>query len=113
MPSQFRDKAMMPLLRIVKTVIMTGLLCLWLFQGIACCEEPWQADFDETCSKTGEAMALSVIELNLLIVRCAALQKIIETKEQSVRKVYLKRLQMCRNLYAYVLEYKKNEQPSK
>lgn len=92
---------------------MTGLFCLWLFQGMACCEEPWREDFDETCSKTSAAMALSVKELNLLIERCAALQKIIETQEESVRKVYLKRLSMCRNLYAYVLEYKKKELPTK
>ena len=44
-------------------------------------------------------MTLSVQELNALLEKCAALQKIIETQEESVRKVYLKRLQLCRNLY--------------
>jgi len=92
---------------------VTGLFCLWLFQGLAGGEEPWRADFDQTCAQTGEAMSLTVNELNLLIEKCAALQKAIETEEESVRKVYLKRLQMCRNLYAYVLEYKKNQPPSK
>jgi hypothetical protein len=94
----------------LRTAAVTGFLCLSLFQGVAFGEESWRADFDETCAQTSGAMALSVTELNLLVERCAALQKIIETQEESVRKVYLKRLQMCRNLYAYVIDYKKNEQ---
>ena len=98
----------------LRTATLAGLLFLWLFQGAARCEElPWRADFDAVCAKTGDAMALSLPELNQLLERCGALQKIIETQEESVRKVYLKRLQMCRNLYAYVVEFKKNEQPSK
>jgi len=91
---------------------LTVLCCLWLFPGAAWSEEPWQADFDAICAKTQDAMALSVNELNLLIERCTTLEKVIDTKEESVRKVYLKRVQLCRNLYAYVLEYKKNAPPS-
>ena len=85
---------------------MTGLLCLGLFQGISLGEEPWRADFEETCARTGTAMDLSVTELKLLIDKCATLEKLIEKSDESARKVYLKRLQMCRNLYAYVLDYK-------
>ena len=92
---------------------VTGLVCLWLMQGGAWSEEAWRAEFEATCARTGEAMDLSPGELGVLIERCGALQKIVETQEESVRKVYLKRLQLCRNLYAYVLAYKKNEQPSK
>jgi hypothetical protein len=94
-------------------VTTTALLFLCLSQGIALGEEPWRTSFAETCANTSDAMTLSVKELNALLEKCAALQKIIETQEESVRKVYLKRLQLCRNLYAYVLEYKKNEQVSK
>ncbi|HBG08183.1 MAG: hypothetical protein A2075_18300 [Geobacteraceae bacterium GWC2_58_44] len=97
-----------------KTGIVTALLLLVaLLPATARSEEPWRAGFEQTCSKTGDAMTLSVAELNTLLEKCAALQKIIETQEESVRKVYLKRLQLCRNLYGYVLEYKKNEQASK
>lgn len=101
---------MTTVLRKLKTAALTGLACLWLLPGAAWCEESWRADFDATCAKTGDAMALSVPELNQLIGRCAALEKIVAAQEESVRKVFLKRLQLCRNLYAYVLEYKKNEQ---
>jgi hypothetical protein len=92
---------------------LTGLVCLWLFQSVAWCEEGWRNDFDDICSKTDQAMTFSLPELNLLLERSSALQKVIETQEESVRKVYLKRLQMCQNLYAYMVEFKKNQQPSK
>ncbi len=69
-------------------------------------EEPWQVAFDQACSKSGESMTLSVDELRSLLDQCSALEKIIEKQEPSVRKVYLKRLQLCRNLYAYMLEYR-------
>ena len=76
-------------------------------------EEPWQVTFDQTCSKSSESMTLSVDELRTLLDRCSALEKIIEKQEPSVRKVYLKRLSLCRNMYAYMLEYKTAAQQTK
>lgn len=84
-------------------VLLLGLV------GRARCEESWRAAFEQTCSKTSQAMTLSTEELKTLLDKCDALQKIVETQEESVRKVYLKRLQLCRNLYSYMLEYKKNQ----
>jgi hypothetical protein len=60
-----------------------------------------------------DSMALSADELKALIGRCERLQKIIEQQDETVRKVYLKRLQMCKNLYAYVLEGKSGEKLQK
>lgn len=94
-----------------RTVAALG-LAGWLWQGVALAEEAWLAEYESTCARTTDSMALSAQELTQLIERCDRLQKIIETKEESLRKVYLKRLQMCRNLYAFVLDYKKNGQPS-
>jgi hypothetical protein len=71
-------------------------------------EEPWRQSFDETCSKTEQAMTLTVPELTALVQKCDELQKVIESQEESLRRVYLKRLQLCRNLYNYVLDYKRN-----
>ena len=76
-------------------------------------EEPWQVTFDQTCSKSSESMTLSVDELRTLLNTCSALEKIIEKQDPSVRKVYLKRLALCRNLYAYMLEYKTAAQQTK
>ena len=96
-----------------KIATMTALLFLTLLPVTSRSEESWRANFEQTCSKTSDAMTLSAAELNTLLERCGSLQKIIETQEESVRKVYLKRLQLCRNLYAYMVEYKQNEQASK
>jgi hypothetical protein len=76
-------------------------------------EEVWRTDFDATCAQSNDAMDLSVPELKKLIEQCDRLQKIIEAQEETVRKVFLKRLQMCRNLYIFVLETKVQEQPAK
>jgi hypothetical protein len=38
-----------------------------------------------------------------LVARCDYLKPRIEAEEESTRKVYLRRLQMCRELYGYIL----------
>ena len=72
-------------------------------------QESWQKEFDDVCSKTQDAMTFSQEELADLIRRCDALQPQIEKLDESRKKVYLGRLRMCRGLYAYVLDAKKNE----
>jgi len=88
-------------------------LLLALLAGSASAEEKWRAEFDDTCGKTTQAMTLSPDELQTLLDRCAALERVIESQEESVRKVFLKRLKLCRDLYAYVLDYKRNAQSAK
>ena len=75
--------------------------------GIAYSQEEWKKEFDEICSKTGNAMAFSVEELKSLVDRCDALKPRIEKLDEPQRKVTLKRLQMCRDLYTFVLEKEK------
>lgn len=72
-------------------------------------KETWQKEFDDICSKTEDAMTLSLEELASLIDRCDALRPKIEKLDETPKKVYLKRLRMCRGLYAYVLESKQSE----
>ena len=72
-------------------------------------QEAWKAEFDAVCSKTDVAMTLSVGELKNLIARCVKLEVQIEAQEESTRKVYLRRLQMCNDLYKYVLENKERD----
>ncbi len=71
-------------------------------------QETWKAEFDAVCSKTDVAMTLSSEELNGLIARCDRLKEKIEAEGESTRKVYLRRLHMCRELYRYVLDSKEN-----
>ena len=72
-------------------------------------KETWQKEFDDVCSKTQDAMTFSQEELTDLIRRCDALLPRIEKLDETRRKVYLGRLRMCRGLYAYVLDSKRNE----
>ncbi len=69
-------------------------------------EEEWKADFEDICAKTQDAMALTKEELRGLVERCDRLRPRIEKLDPSTSKVYLKRLQMCRDLYAFALESK-------
>jgi hypothetical protein len=69
-------------------------------------EGRWKAEYDEVWSKTDLAMTLSGEELKALIRRCDQLKPKIESEEESTRKVYLRRLQMCRELYKFVLDAK-------
>ncbi|MDD2851871.1 MAG: hypothetical protein PHY09_08230 [Desulfuromonadaceae bacterium] len=88
------------------TILATAVLLFTAVPYGNCAEPPWRTEFDETCAGTSEAMALSQSELQALIGRCERLQKIIEQLDESARKVFLKRLLMCKNLYQYVLDAK-------
>ena len=71
--------------------------------------ESWRKEFDDVCSKTQDAMTFSPKELTVLIQRCDALLPQIEKLDDTRKKVYMGRLRMCRGLYAYVLDSKRNE----
>jgi hypothetical protein len=72
-------------------------------------QEAWQKEFDQVCSKTQDAMSLSQEELTVLVQRCDALMPKLAKLDDTRKKVYMGRLRMCRELYAYVLDSKKNE----
>jgi hypothetical protein len=71
----------------------------------------WKEEFDAVCGKTDIAMTLAPEELKGLIERCDRLKTRIEGEEESTRKVYLRRLQMCRELYAFVLDTRERPLP--
>jgi hypothetical protein len=87
-------------------------LRLPLSPAVAYGEESWKTQLSELCAKTNESMSLSVEELTALVAGCDKLKPVIEGLEESPRKVYRKRLQMCRDLYAYVLEIKAQQKPA-
>jgi len=76
---------------------------------VAYAEESWKAEFDEVCSRTQDAMAFSAEELKNLVARCDAIKPQIEKlSNESQRKVTMKRLQMCRDLFAFMLQNKES-----
>jgi hypothetical protein len=71
--------------------------------------QDWKNEFVDICGKTDNAMSLSKEELKQLIERCDRLRLTVENQEETEKKVYLKRLRLCRELFAYVLESKEKE----
>ena len=68
--------------------------------------DDWKAEFNAICGKTQNALAFSVAELNGLIARCDELKPRLEKLDDSQateRKVFLQRLKMCREFYAFAL----------
>ncbi len=72
-------------------------------------QNDWKAEFDDICSQTDQALTLSQAEISALIERCDKLKPSIEQLEESQKKVYLRRLQLCRNLFAFALDSLKNK----
>lgn len=91
--------------RFLLLAVVTGLL---VFSGIPAvfAENDWKAEFDAVCGQTDNAADMTVDDLKKAIGRCDLLKPKIEALEATPRKVYLKRLQMCRNLFVYLLEGK-------
>jgi len=88
-------------------ILISMLLLSAVPQHGICGDPPWRVEFDETCANTASAMDFSLSELQALITRCEKLQKSMEQLDESTRKVFLKRVLMCKNLYQFVLDSKK------
>lgn len=67
-------------------------------------ETGWRAEFDAVCGQSENSMNMTVAELRAALEKCDALKDVIDKLEPTPRKVFLKRLQMCRNLLGYMLE---------
>ncbi len=72
-------------------------------------QDDWKMEFETVCARTQEAAGMSRDELKDLVDRCDKLRPRIEKLDETQRKVYLKRLKMCRDLYAFVLETKEKK----
>ncbi len=99
----------MTALRLLRRARGTGLAAcvaatLLAAPAAARAEEAWLEEFAAVCSKTQDAMTLSVEELRSLVERCDALVPAIARLEEPRRKVYTRRLEACRNLYQFVLD---------
>ena len=76
---------------------------------IAWAGDDWRDEFDDLCSKTTDAMSFTTDELKSLADRCDKLKLRIEKLDETERKVFMKRLLMCRDLYLYVIETRGNK----
>jgi hypothetical protein len=78
--------------------------------GNAYAQKDWKQEYADVCAKTQNAMLLSTNELKEYIARCDTLQGRINELDGleggTERKVYGKRLKMCRDLYEFTLNFK-------
>lgn len=79
---------------------------LFASPAAAIAQDDWKKEFEDICSQTQDSMSFTPEELKGLVSRCDALRPRIEKLDESQKKIYLKRLHMCRDLYAYALEAK-------
>ncbi len=97
----------------IRGIFATAAICILLAGGLpqpgSCAGDDWKKEFDDVCSKTEYSMSMSPAELRQLVERCDKLNTIIETQDESTRKVFKKRLKLCRDLYDYVLKSKEQE----
>ncbi|MGC2061417.1 MAG: hypothetical protein WA610_00450 [Thermodesulfovibrionales bacterium] len=77
--------------------------------GVAYAQEEWRKEFDDICGKTQDAMIFNPEELKSLVTRCDKIRPLIEKLDETQRKVYLRRLQMCRDLFSFALESKEKK----
>ena len=106
--------------RMLRTLLLAAtIFAVWSLPGAgltvrfvptALAEEPWLTEMNEICARSNDAMTFSDAELRRLIERCDQLKPRIEALDESARKVYGRRLLMCRQLYAYVLEGRKENE---
>jgi hypothetical protein len=84
--------------------IAPGPVALGQAAGTPTAPQDWKREFEDICGKTQDAMALPMEELKTLVARCDKLKPQIEKLDDSQRKVYSRRLQVCRDLYQFVIE---------
>jgi hypothetical protein len=90
---------------LIAALLLAGTGQTFLFPAnSAQAQDDWKAEFDDICSRTTDAMTLSPNEIKGLIARCEKLRPRIEKLDETAAKVYLKRLEMCKDLFVFVLE---------
>ena len=98
------------------TVINLLLLCFFhiSFPTGSHAQQDWKQEYATVCAETQNATNLSSEVLRDYIDRCDKLQERINelngSEGVSGKKVYTKRLKMCRDVYKYALDYKSKEE---
>ncbi|MBU1639458.1 MAG: hypothetical protein KKG53_03150 [Proteobacteria bacterium] len=102
-----RPCSLMLVLQFVCSLVLPGL------GNTAFASDDWKNEFNTVCGQTQNALAFSVDELKDLIARCDELKpriKKLDDSQATERKVFLQRLKMCRDFYAFALGTKVDQQ---
>lgn len=94
----------------IRLFFATSAFCLLIVpQAGLCGSDDWKKEFEDICNKTENSMSLPDEELKSLVARCDKLRVVIDTQDESTKKVFRKRLQLCRDLYDFVLKTREQE----
>jgi hypothetical protein len=93
---------------VVRIALTAVLLAIVPVIGL-CAVDDWKKEFADICSKTESSMSLTSDELKALVARSDKLRTVIDSQDESTKKVYRKRLQLCRDLYDYVLKSREQD----
>jgi hypothetical protein len=105
----------------MKNIVLISLINLLLlcffhinFPTGSYAQQDWKQEYATVCAETQNATNLSSEVLRDYIDRCDKLQERINelngSEGVSGKKVYTKRLKMCRDVYKYALDYKSKEE---
>ena len=93
---------------------LVSALLLNLSPAFAGQEGEWKEEFGIVCGGTQGAVSLSVEKLQEYIGRCDKLEERLDELKggngSTEKKVYTRRLKMCRDVYQYTLQYKNREE---
>ena len=88
----------------ITIILIVGIFILSALFAYA--DDGWKAEFDYICGMTDQATGMKPAELNDLLSRCEKLKPLIESSDHPQKKIFIKRLEKCRNLFLYMLEVK-------
>jgi hypothetical protein len=100
---------------VVKKFVLVLFIAISVFSGVLAnpasivtsahaADESWKTEFEKICGQTDNAADMSIEDLKKSLEKCDALKVRIEALEATPRKIYLKRLQMCRNLLQFMID---------
>jgi hypothetical protein len=98
------------LLQLARALSVLVILCSALSAAPAEDAAAWRQEYDSLCGRTLETEGMTEQELVQLLGRCDKLKPRIENLEATERKVFLRRLQLCCDLYRYMLDVKRTPQ---
>lgn len=90
--------------------VVLGMIVLWVGVGAA---QSWKDDFERICGQTNDSESLSKEQLQTLVKESDELRKRLDQVNDPGKKVYVPRLEKCRNFFAFMAEKKGSADASK
>lgn len=92
----------------MKRLVFIWVLVVWLGAFSCAAAANWRDDFALICGHTADAGKLSSGELRGLIAESDKLLEIVESSDDPEKKLYLMRLNKCRNFFVFMEGITKN-----